>query len=221
MPAARMNSEAARRQMIDQQVRAWDVLDADVLETMACVRRELFVPPAMRELAFADAAIALGHGQSMLTPQIQGRILQTLNVQADEEVLEIGTGSGFLAACLARMAGGVSSMEILPDLSAQAAGNLRAAGIGGVNLQVADAMTLSERERYDAIAITASLPVYDPRFEQALRPGGRLFVVVGQAPTMEAMLIRRTGAQQWMRESLFETVIEPLINAPRRQPFVF
>lgn len=216
-----MNPEFARRQMIDQQVRTWEVLDGRVLETMARVRRELFVPLAWRELAFADTALPLGNGQSMLTPKVQGRILQALDVQPGESVLEIGTGSGFLAACLARMAGAAASLEIFPDLSTQAAQNLRAAGIGGVDLKVGDAMQLQERERYDAIALTASLPMYEPRFEEALKPGGRLFAIVGRAPVMEALLVRRTGAREWVRESLFETVVDALVNAPRPQPFVF
>ncbi len=217
-----LDMEAARRQMIDQQVRAWAVLDMRVLQTFERVRRELFVPAGWRELAFADTAIPLAHGRSMLTPKVEGRMLQALNVQPGEAVLEVGTGSGFMAACLAQMGGRVTSVEIFPDLSTQAAENLRAAGISGVNLGVGDAMHLDARERYDAIAVTGSLPVYDPRFQQALRPGGRLFVFVGEAPAMEAILIRRSGVQEeWTRESLFETVVEPLINAPRPQPFVF
>jgi protein-L-isoaspartate(D-aspartate) O-methyltransferase len=215
------NPDTARRQMIDQQVRAWDVLDERVLDAMRSVRRELFVPAAWRELAFADSAVPLGQRQSMLAPSLHGRILQALNARPGEEVLEIGAGSGYLTACLARMAGAVSTVEIFPELSALAGENLRAAGIGAVNLQVGDAMALQTRDRYDAIALTGSLPVYDPRFEQALKPGGRLFVVVGEAPIMEAFLVRRVGAQQWTRESLFETVIDALVHAPRPPPFVF
>src|SRR5688572_25929087 len=147
-----MTIEAARRQMVEQQVRTWDVLDERVLETLAQVRRELFTPSAYRELAFADTQIPLGHAQVMLPPKLEGRILQALNPRQGEEVLEVGTGSGFFAACLARLAGRVRSLEIFPELSARAQENLRAAGVEGVTIETQDAMTLNEQERYDAIA---------------------------------------------------------------------
>lgn len=207
--------------MIEQQVRAWEVLDDRVLGAMAQVRRELFVPPDYRELAFADTSIPLQHGQSMLPPKVEGRILQALELRHDHEVLEVGTGSGFMAACLARLAGRVRSLEIFADLSARALDNLRASGVGGVTVETGDAMTLTEQGRYDAIALTGSLPVYDERFQHALKLGGRLFVVVGDAPVMEALLVRRVSADQWVRESLFETVIEPLLNAPQPARFLF
>jgi len=216
-----MNVEVARRQMIDQQVRAWQVLNERVLECMAEVRRELFVPGDYRDLAFADTSVPLGHGQVMLSPGVEGRILQALAPQPGEEVLEVGTGSGFLAGCLARLAGRVQSLEILPDLSTCALENLRAAGIGGVTLEVSDAMTLAARDRYDAIAVTGSLPVYDPRFEQALKVGGKLFAIVGVAPAMEAVLVRRTAPDRWEHASLFETVAPPLVNARRQPRFSF
>lgn len=216
-----MQIETARRQMIEQQVRTWEVLDERVLGVIAQVRRELFVPPAYRDVAFADAPIPLGHGQSMLPPKLDGRILQALAPQPGESVLDVGSGSGFLAACLARLAGAVRSLEIFPELSAFARENLRASGVGGVDVATCDAMTLSERDRYDAIAVTASLPVYDARFERALEIGGRLFVVLGAAPVMEALLVRRVSSAEWLRESLFETVVAPLVNAPRPSQFVF
>ena len=219
-----MNSqqlEIARRQMVEQQVRAWEVLDDRVLGVMAQVRRELFVPPAFRDVAFADVEIPLGHGQSMLAPKVDGRILQALAVQEGETVLDVGTGSAYLAACLARLAGAVRSVEIFPDLSARAQENVRASGIGGVRIETLDAMLLEETDRYDAIAVTGSLPVYDARFERALKVGGRLFVVVGQQPVMEAMLVRRVAPAEWLRESLFETVVAPLENAPQPSRFVF
>jgi protein-L-isoaspartate(D-aspartate) O-methyltransferase len=172
-------------------------------------------------MAFADTSIPLNHGQSMLPPKVHGRILKALDVQPGEEVLEVGTGSGFLAACLAQMAGRASSIEFFSDLNAQAAENLRAAGVAGVSLEVGDAMKLDVRERYDAIAVTGSLPVYDDRFQQALKVGGRLFAILGEAPAMEAVLIRRLNADHFARESLFETVVEPLVNAPRPASFVF
>jgi len=216
-----MNVELARRQMIEQQVRAWSVLDERVLGAMAQVRRELFVPAGFRELAFADTSIPLGHGQSMLAPKVEGRILQALELTDADDVLEVGTGSGFLAACIARLAGHVRSLEIFPDLSARAIENLRAAGISGVGVEALDAITLTEKARYDAIAVTGSMPVYDERFQQALKIGGRLFVVLGDPPVMEAQLVRRLADDQWVRESLFETSLEPLVNAPQPPRFLF
>lgn len=213
--------ENARRQMVEQQVRAWEVLDDRVLGVIAQVRRELFVPPAYRDVAFADVEIPLGQGQSMLPPKVDGRILQALAVQEGETVLDVGTGSGFLAACLARLAGGVRSIEIFPELARRAHENVRASGIGGVQIETLDAMQLADTDRYDAIAVTGSLPVYDARFERGLREGGRLFAIVGQAPAMEAILVRRVSSAEWVRESLFETVVVPLVNAPRPSPFVF
>ena len=216
-----MQTEIARRQMVEQQVRAWEVLDDRVLGVIAQVRRELFVPPAYRSVAFADVEIPLGHGQFMLAPKVDGRILQALALSEGESVLDVGTGSGFLAACLARLAGSVRSIELYEDFTARARENVRACGIGGISLETMDATTLEEQDRYDAIAVTASLPVYDARFERALKIGGRLFVVVGQAPVMQAMLVRRVGAGEWVRESLFETVIAPMVNARRPSPFTF
>jgi protein-L-isoaspartate(D-aspartate) O-methyltransferase len=216
-----MDVEFARRQMIDQQVRAWRVLDDRVLGVMAQVRRELFVPAEMRELAFADTNIPLGHGQFMFAPKVEGRVLQALELDEADGVLEVGTGSGYLAACLARLAGPVRSVEILPDLSARALENLRASGVGRVTVETLDAMTLDDTNRYDAIAVTGSLPVYDDCFQQMLKVGGRLFVVVGAAPVMDAMLVRRVSGDQWVRESLFETVLEPLVNAPEPPRFLF
>lgn len=220
-----MNSrqiESARRQMVEQQVRAWEVLDDRVLGVIAQVRRELFVPPAYRDVAFADVEIPLIAGQAaMLPPKVDGRILQALAVQEGDAVLDVGTGSGFLAACLARLAGGVQSIEIQAELTGRAQENVRASGIGGVRLETKDAMQLDDTDRYDAIAVTGSLPLYDTRFERALKIGGRLFVIVGEAPAMEAMLVRRVSGGEWVRESLFETVVAPLVNAPRPSSFVF
>jgi protein-L-isoaspartate(D-aspartate) O-methyltransferase len=213
--------DAARRQMIDQQVRAWEVLDDRVLAALAGVRREDFVPEGYREVAFADTAIPLAHGQHMLPPKVEGRILQALALQPDDEVLEIGTGSGFFAACLARLVRRVRSIEIYPDLAQGAVRALAAATVTNVTVETGDALQIGDSDRYDAIAVTGSLPVYDDRFERALKIGGRLFVVVGQAPVMEARLITRTGQDDWAADTLFETVIDPLINATQPPGFIF
>lgn len=213
--------ESARHQMIDQQVRAWDVLDDRVLGILAEVPRERFVPEAYREVAFADTSIPLGHGQCMLSPKVEGRILQALAIGRSDEVLEVGTGSGFFAACLARLSRHVRTLEIHPDLSHSASRALSDLSVTNVTVETADASKLDESGLYDVIALTASLPVNDRRFEHALRPGGRLFVVVGRAPVMEARLVTRVADDQWVSESLFETVIPPMINALQPEAFRF
>lgn len=213
--------QSARRQMIEQQVRAWDVLDLKVLEALERVPREEFAPPAFRDVAFADMCVPLGHGQSMLAPKVEGRILQSLAIQPEDRVLEVGTGSGFFAACLGQLARSVRSIDLFPDFVAAADANLRRAGLHNVEVAVQDAMTLAEEGAYDAIALTGSLPLYDARFERALKAGGRLFAVVGQAPAMEALRITRVGHGEWTRESLFEVVIDPLLHAPEPPKFVF
>lgn len=216
-----MNIEVARLQMVEQQVHAWDVFDERVLDAMRAVRREAFAPASFTEIAFADAPIPLPHGQSMLPAKIQGRILGALAIQPADIALEIGAGSGYLSACLGRLAARVRSLEIFPELAELAQRNLFAAAANNVSVEVADAMKFSEQSAYDVIAVTGSLPLYDERFQQALRIGGRLFVVVGQAPVMEAWQVTRIGEREWQRESLFETVIAPLVNAPRPSAFVF
>lgn len=216
-----MNIEAAREQMIEQQVRAWDVLDERVLTTMRQVCREQFAPARYREVAFADGPIRLPHGQSMLPAKIHGRILQALEIDPTDVALEVGAGTGYLSACLGRLASRVRALEIFADLAELARVNVLAAAVNNVAVEVADAMQLTEQASYDVIAVTGSLPLYDERFQQALRIGGRLFVVVGQAPVMEAWKVTRVGEREWLREGLFETVLEPLVNAPRPSAFVF
>jgi len=216
-----MHTADAREQMIEQQVRAWDVLEARVLEVMRQVPRELFVPPGQRYRAYADVEVPLARGQHMLRPSVAGRLLQALLPQPGEAVLEIGAGSGFVTACLRAMAAQVRSLEIFPELADAARRNLAALGMRDVEVLDADALNADSGARYDAIAVTASLPLYDARFERMLTPGGRLFVVVGEAPVMDARLVRRTAEDAWSLESLFETVIDPLVNAVRPPGFTF
>ena len=216
-----MQTAQVREQMVDQQVRAWDVLDERVLEVMRQVPRELFVPAGQRYRAYADAEVPLSHGQHMLRPSVAGRLLQGLLPQPHEQVLEIGAGTGFITSCLRAMSAGVSSLEIHPDLADSARGNLAALGVRGVEVLDANALLFETGTRFDAIAVTASLPLYDERFERMLKIGGRLFIVVGEAPVMEARLVRRTAEDSWSTQSLFETVIDPLVNAVRPPEFTF
>lgn len=213
--------EAARRQMIDQQVRTWAVLDPRVLETLASIPREKFVPEAYRGVAFADAAIPIGHGQFMLKPALEGRILQALAPIRGERVLEIGTGSGFFAACLAHLTGMVDSIEIHADLAAAAVCSIEELGVARVAVETGDALQREYDVRYEVIAVTGSLPEADRRFERALVVGGRLFVIVGSAPIMEARLVTRTSEDSWLTEILFETCIEPLVRSTAFSRFRF
>jgi protein-L-isoaspartate(D-aspartate) O-methyltransferase len=216
-----MDTLAARQQMVDQQIRTWEVLDPRVLDVFAMVPREAFVPPEYRELAFADTPIPIGLGQSMLAPKIQGRILQALSVSTNDSVLEVGSGNGYLAACLSLLGRATRSIDIHPQFTASARANLRAVPSASVEFETRDAFSSAPLGEYDAIAVTGSLPVYDARFERSLRLGGRLFAIVGEAPVMDAILVRRVDNAEWIRESLFETVVEPLINASAAQRFVF
>lgn len=207
--------------MIEQQVRSAAVLDPRVLDALASVPREEFVPAAYRGVAFADAPIPIGHGQFMLPPMIEGRILQALVPVRGERVLEIGTGSGFFAACLAVLTGSVDSIEIHSDLAAGAARAIGTQGISRVAIETGDALARDFETAYEVIAVTGALPAPEPRLERALVVGGRMFVVIGVAPVMEARLVTRTGADSWLSEALFETRIEPLIlrSAPSRFRF--
>lgn len=216
-----MLTAEAREQMIEQQVRAWDVLDERVLQILRKVPRDRFAPEQQRFRAYADAEVPLPHDQHMLRPSVVGRLLQALELTGTEHVLEVGTGSGFITACLRTAASKVRSVEIFPALADMARRNLDSSGLRDIDVVTADALQLDTSVRYGAIAITGSLPIYDERFERQLEIGGRLFVVVGESPVMEARLIRRTGEASWSSESLFETVIDPLVNARRLPEFKF
>lgn len=216
-----MDVQLAREQMIEQQIRAWEVLDPKVLGVLSDIPRERFVPAPYRKLAFADTQIPIGSGQVMLAPKIEGRLLQALSVQPGEHALEIGTGSGFMAACLAALGASVTSLELRAELADSARQRLDAAGIVNVEVRNEDGARLQDDKTYHAIAVTGSVPQFETSYQRALKVGGRLFVVVGDAPIMEAVLVTRTGASDWVRETLFETVIPPLDNVSRPAPFVF
>jgi protein-L-isoaspartate(D-aspartate) O-methyltransferase len=216
-----MNTEIARQQMIEQQVRAWDVFDPDVLAVLAEVPRERFVPREFRALAFSDTRIPIGYGQTMMTPTLEGRILQALELDRTQKILEIGTGSGFLTACLATLSAHVTSVEIFEPLSKQAGDRLADAGIANIDLHCMDGTAELPPGRYDAIVLTGSVHRFDPRYVEALGAGGRLFVIVGDPPIMDGRLLRRIDDSNWASESLFETCLAPLINAGRPPQFVF
>ena len=216
-----MNIDFARQQMVNQQVRGWNVYDEDVLATLREVPREQFVPPEYKSLAFADTEIAIGHGEHMMSPTVEGRVLQALGLRGSERVLEVGTGSGFLTACLAVLAADVTSIDIYDDFLRTAAGSLAACGISNVELLEMNAMKELPDGGFDAIAVTGSLQSFDPRFVDALNPGGKLFVIVGDAPAMEAKLVHRTDEKDWQTVSLFETTLAPLVNGALPPQFCF
>jgi protein-L-isoaspartate(D-aspartate) O-methyltransferase len=212
----------AHEQMVEHQVRAWEVLDARVLSILRAVPRERFVPASHGWLAYADAEVPLPCGQSMLRPNVVGRLLQALELASADTVLEIGAGSGYVTACLAAAASHVKSLELFPELADLSRANLAATGVRNAEVITADAMQDGALSgRYNAIAVTGSLPVYDDRFERLLEVGGRLFVIVGDEPIMEARLVRRVSEDSWVAESLFETVVPPLQNARRPPGFAF
>ncbi|MBN1238715.1 MAG: protein-L-isoaspartate O-methyltransferase [Gammaproteobacteria bacterium] len=215
-----MNLETARTQMLGQQVRAWDVFDERVLNAMRETARERYVPQSQRDLAFVDTEVPLGHGQHMMAPKVEGRLLQALKLEPTDNVLEVGTGSGYLTACLAKLSGRVKSVDIFPDFVASARKVLAEDRIANAELHTADALSLSHRAEFDAIAVTGSVPELDERFIRMLRPDGRLFIVVGRAPVMEARLITMRANGQWIEESLFETLLTPLLNVERPEPFI-
>lgn len=216
-----MNTEFARRQMVEQQIRTWDVRSDRVLELFGTLRRDEFVPPAFRRLAFADCAIPIGHGERMMVPSVEGRLLQSLDPQRDETVLEIGTGTGYLTACLARLAGHVESVDIHQDFATGAAARLADFGIENVSISVMDACRELPEGRFDVIAVTGSLPALEQRYIDALRPGGRLFVVTGFVPVMSAERVVRGSDETWHATSLFETSLGRLQNADEPNRFSF
>ena len=220
-----MDFEKARFNMVEQQVRPWDVLNPRVLDVISEIPRENFTPDEYKNLAYVDTRIPLGsyeeHPCDMSNPNIEGRILQALDVQDNDLVLEIGTGSGYLTACLAKLGRHVDSVDINEDMTAMAEKNLQSLNIDNVNLSTGDASKGWEQKRnYDVIAITAAMESIPDSYKKLLKPGGRLFVVTGEPPAMTAQLVTRTGENSWTVEDLFETSIEPMIQ-PVKQVFEF
>ena len=213
--------EQARFNMVEQQIRTWDVLDQGILDLLFVVKREDFVPIAYRAIAFADLEIPLPNGARMWTPKMEARVLQELELKPEETALEIGTGSGYLTALLALSCSEVTSVEIIPRLHSEARGKLAANGIRNVRLEQGDGARGWGSDPYDAVVLTGSTPVLPESWLKRLKPGGRLFAVVGDPPTMAARLQRWTAPDAVVSEDLFETVIAPLRNAPQPERFAF
>lgn len=217
-----MNVEQARANMVEQQIRPWEVLDQDVLDLLYVVPREEFVPAKLRSLAFSDLEIPIGEGERMWAPKIEARVLQELNVRKTDRVLEVGTGSGYLTALLSHRAAHVFSVEIKPKLAAFGRANLERHGAENVTLEMGDAARgWPSHAPYDVIVLTGSTPILPGAFVEQLAPGGRLFAVVGEPPVMTARIVAAAAPGAWRSIDLFETVIAPLVNAERPSRFRF
>jgi len=217
-----MNFDQARHNMVEQQVRPWEVLDARVLDLLSSIQREDFVPVRFRKMAFADLAIPLDHGQQMMKPVVEGRMLQALEIAPDETVLEVGTGSGFITACLARLASHVVSVDIFESFTEDVRRRFVEHGLENVDLHTGDVMHGWQPEQaQDVVVITGSVPEIPEAFQGWVNPGGRLFCITGQSPAMEAVLLTRLNATEWRRESLFETDLPALVNSVKPDEFEF
>ena len=217
-----MNFEQARQNMVENQVRPWEVLDGRVLEAIARVHREDFVAAAHRQLAFADLCLPLGHGEVMMKPVVEGRVLQALELLPTDRVLEIGTGSGFLTACLAGLSAQVTSVDIHADFIAAATQRLQATGVGNASLHVGEAVAAWQPDgQFDALLVTGAVFTVPPRWLTWLKPGGRAVVVRGQSPVQHATLLTHEGGGRYREEILFETDLPYLTHAEPPSRFVF
>ncbi|MGA9574237.1 MAG: protein-L-isoaspartate O-methyltransferase [Lysobacterales bacterium] len=217
-----MNFDQARFNMVEQQVRPWEVLDERVLELLEKTHREDFVPVRYRKMAFTDMAIPLDNSQSMMKPVVEGRLLQSLELKPDETVLEIGTGSGFITACLAQLAQHVVSVDTFEQFTSEVATKLKEKDIQNVELETGNVMTGWQPEHaHDVLVVTGSVPTIPDHFRGWVNPGGRIFVVCGDEPAMEAMLLTKLNATEWREESLFETDLARLIDAEKAPEFEF
>ena len=215
-----MDIEQARINMIEQQIRPWDVLDVDVLKILEEIPREKFVPSQYSKLAFSDWEIPLEHGQTMMTPKVEARMLQALQITSTDKVLEIGTGSGFVTACLAKLSHSVKTIELYTDLSSNAQSSLEQMAIDNVKFTNGDALIdLDNTQKFDVIAVTASMSTYINIFEDLLTENGRMFLVVGKAPVMQAQLITRINSNGLNFSNLFETNLGPLVGIKEPQVF--
>lgn len=217
-----MDIEQTRFNMVAQQIRTWNVLDDNVLDLLYKVKREEFVSAENQVMAFVDMEIPLGHGQVMLTPKMEARILQELHINKTDKILEVGSGSGYMTALLAERGAHVYSVEIIPELKAMAENNLKAHNITNVTIEQGDAARgWSRHAPYDVIVLTASTPVLPDAFQNSLNPGGRMFAIVGEDPVMEALLITCVAPGEFTTTRLFETSTAPLINAQQPVRFTF
>ena len=220
-----MNLEQARTNMVEQQIRPWEVLDQDVLDLLYTVPREEFVPASCRNLAFTDMEIPIGEGEKMWAPKIEARVLQELAPKRSDRVLEIGTGSGYLTALLAHRAAHVTSVEIRPALAAFGKANIARHGVDNVTLEVGDgARGYAKGGPYDIVVLTGSVPMLPRSLLESLAPGGRAFAVIGEAPLMTASIVSRTARgtpPSFRTTALFETVIAPLVNCEQPSRFAF
>ena len=217
-----MNFKQARFNMIEQQVRTWEVLDQNVLDLLNEIHREEFIPESYKNLALADTSIPIGHGQSTMAPKLEARILQSLDITPNDLILEIGTGCGYFTALLARSAKKIKSVDLFPDFINAANKKMSKTKLINVDLESCDAYILLERaERYDIVVFTASLPTMHEKFLNLLNENGRLFVIVGESPSMEARLYTKENKSSSSYESLFETDLLTLIGAKQKNEFEF
>jgi protein-L-isoaspartate(D-aspartate) O-methyltransferase len=216
------NLHQAHHNMVEHQVRPWDVLDDRVLQTLTQISRSEYVPDAYKALAYADTGIPLAHGEVMMHPIVEGRLLQSLNIQPMDDVLEIGTGTGYITACLAHLASHVDSIDIHEDFTRAAAARLKAHEINNVSLETGNAVTGPiPGKDWDVIVVTGSMNELPEAYKHALRINGRMFVITGEDPVMQARLITRTGEHAWANQILFETSLPPLQDAEKKKQFVF
>jgi len=217
-----MNIEQARFNMIEQQIRPWNVLDTDILDLLHVVKREQFVPAAYQNLAFADAEIPLPGGESMLNPKLEARVLQEIGLKKHENVLEIGTGSGYMAALMAHRAAKVTTVEVNPQIKELAEKNLAKAGISNVSVELGNgASGWDKGAPYDVIVISGALEVLPEAFLKQVKVGGRIAAIVGQPPSMEFCIVTRTGESSWNTVKMFETNVKYLSGAPAMSHFQF
>ncbi|WFE68142.1 protein-L-isoaspartate O-methyltransferase [Thiomicrospira sp. R3] len=215
-----MNLDQARFFMVEQQIRPWDVLDPQVLDLLKSLPRHEFVAQSQQKLAYSDIELPIGEGQSMLAPKIEAKIMQAIDVAQTDDVLEIGTGSGYMTALLASLAHCVTTIDIFESLQTTAKARLKK--FNNIKFHIGDAsQTWNDLKDYDAIVLTGSCALIPESYKTKLKLGGRLFAIVGQSPAMEAMLVTRLSENEWFEESLFETDVMPLINAESKEAFSF
>ncbi len=222
MMMSQVNLDQARFNMVEQQIRTWEVLEESVLDLLMDTPRDAFVPDRFRSMAYADIAIPLAHGEQMMHPKVEAHALQALNIKPSDRILEIGTGSGYLTALLAKSGQHVVSVDLHDDLQHQAANNLKAHGIENVTLEQGDGLKgWPEQGPYDVIVLTGSVSELPEELKAQLNPGGRLFAVIGHPPAMTAFVFTRLGDIEWEQKALFETDLAPLVGAAKPKTFEF